>query len=216
LTLDDVVTSACSLQATPVTETSTVFTTTVETFTSGSTHTTTVLALSTITATETVVATTTIKVAANAPSGAIGYLTFSPGVNAGADYALSDGATHMTDNFYQKAKRETFIVTADGYLYSVTNNSYYYISAGASSSLLLWNANKSSGMPIFSAGAADASGRSQIKMKDTSTGNFYNFCLKTSATGDGNSGTGLHIYGVKSGVALPASCNAIVLQILAV
>jgi hypothetical protein len=108
-----------------VSKTSTIFATTTETYTSSAALSTTVLAFSTVTSTYTVVATTTIKVSPNAPSGAIRYLNFLLEVNARANYALSDSATHMTDNFYQPAKRETFIVTANRYLYSVTNNSYY-------------------------------------------------------------------------------------------
>lgn len=119
-----VISSACSLQATPVTTVSSVYTTTTATYTSGGVHTTTVLATSTVSETTTVVSTTTIQVASSAPTSTIGYMTFSIEINAGANYCLSDDSTHMTDNYYQKSKRETFTVTADGYLYSVTNDSY--------------------------------------------------------------------------------------------
>jgi hypothetical protein len=177
-----VISSACSLQATPVTTVSSVYTTTTATYTSGEIHTTTVLATSTVSETTTVVSTTTIQVASGAPTEVIGYLTFSPEINAGADYCLSDDSTHMTDNYYQKSKRETFILTADGYLYSVSNDSYYYITGTTTSTLLYWTRNKAIAMPIFSAGQVDSNGHAQVFMKDVSTGNYYNYCLSTAAS----------------------------------
>ena len=143
-------------------------------------------------------------------------MTFSPEINAGADYCLSDDSTHMTDNYYQKSKRETFIVTADGYLYSVTNDSYYYITGTTTSTLLYWTRSKASAMPIFSVGQVDSNGRAQVMMKDVAAGNYYNFCLSTAASGNGNAGTGLHFFGYKQGYSFPTTCSAVNLYILAV
>ncbi|OCL15259.1 hypothetical protein AOQ84DRAFT_358179 [Glonium stellatum] len=211
-----VISSACSLQATPVTTVSSIYTTTTATYTSGEVYTTTVLATSTVTETSTVLSTTTILVASSAPTGAIGYMTFNPEINTGANYCLSDDATHMTDNWFQKAKRETFIVTADGYLYSVTNDSYYYIITTSQSTLLYWTRNKATAMQIFSVGPADANGRTLLKMKDVSTGNFYKFCLSTSASGNGNAGAGMHFFAYKQTGTFATYCKAVDMYVQAV
>ncbi|KAK7968634.1 hypothetical protein PG988_007707 [Apiospora saccharicola] len=114
-----------------------------------------------------------------------------PPANPGASYALSDSATHMTDNAYFPNKRETFIVTDDGYLYSVTNDAYYYLQG--SPSLLWWSHAKSAGLPWFES-RRNADGTLTVLLKKD--GNYLSFCTKKSSTGDGNGGSGLHVYAV--------------------
>ena len=189
----DVISSACSLQATPVTTTSTILATTSVTATSGAITTTTTGSTSTITNTATVTSTTTILVASSAPTGAIGYLKVDPAINSGASYALSDDATHMTDNWFYKNKRETFIVTEDGYLYSVTNDSYYLLKNAANGySYLWWSHTKAEGMKVFS--YTTTNGKVKVQLKPSGSSSLWNFCARTVATGDGNTGAGMHIY----------------------
>ncbi|KAK8036389.1 hypothetical protein PG991_001526 [Apiospora marii] len=191
----DVVSSACSLVATPVTTTSTALTTQTGTVTSGFVQVTITAATSTVLSTTVVTSTTTIMVAASAPTGTIGYLKLNPPANPGAAYALSDSATHMTDNTYFPNLRETFIVTADGYLYSVTNNAYYYLQG--TPSLLWWSNTKSRGQAWFdSRRNADGTLTVLLKKDGNAANGYLSFCTKQSRTGDGNSGSGLHVYAV--------------------
>ncbi|KAI8317307.1 hypothetical protein K4K59_008606 [Colletotrichum sp. SAR11_240] len=206
----DVVSSACSLLATPVTTTATVSATTTQTLTTGEASATTTLATSTLTLVQTVTSTTTINVAPNAPTGTIGYLALSPAVNANSGYALSDSATHMTDNFYRQGSRETFIVAADGSLYSVTHNAYYYVSTTGSSTLLYWSNSQSAAMKVFSYTVL-SDGRSRVLMNVA--GVDYLFCVRPASTGDGNSGSGMHVYAFKAATAPPSSCTTIELII---
>ena len=148
---------------------------------------------STTTSTAVVTSTTTILVAPSAPTGIIGYMKMSPQGNPGASYVLSDGATHMTDNYYYNTKRETFIVTDDGYLYSVTNNAYYYLQG--SPSLLFWNNAKSYGQPRFER-TRNPDGTLTVAVKNSAGNGYMSFCVKARSTGDGNSGTGLHIFAI--------------------
>ncbi|KAK1701938.1 hypothetical protein BDP67DRAFT_483913 [Colletotrichum lupini] len=208
----DVVSSACSLLATPVTSTMTASATTVQTITSGAALSTTTAATSTVIVVQTVTSTTTINVAASAPTGTIGYLSLNPIVNPNSQYALSDDATHMTDNWYKQGSRETFIVAADGSLYSVTHNAYYYIDTSSTYSLLYWSNNKSSAMKIFSYTTL-ANGNSQVFMK--SNGKAYQFCIRqASKVGDGNTGSGQHIYAFSGATAPLSYCTIIDLIII--
>ncbi|KAK1482404.1 hypothetical protein CTAM01_13564 [Colletotrichum tamarilloi] len=208
----DVVSSACSLLATPVTSTMTASATTVQTITSGAALSTTTAATSTVIVVQTVTSTTTINVAASAPTGTIGYLSLNPIVNPNSQYALSDDATHMTDNWYKQGSRETFIVAADGSLYSVTHNAYYYIDTSSTYSLLYWSNNKSSAMKIFSYTTL-ANGNSQVFMN--SNGKAYQFCIRqASKVGDGNTGSGQHIYAFSTATAPLSYCTIIDLIII--
>ncbi|UQC79276.1 uncharacterized protein CLUP02_04755 [Colletotrichum lupini] len=127
-------------------------------------------------------------------------------------YALSDDATHMTDNWYKQGSRETFIVAADGSLYSVTHNAYYYIDTSSTYSLLYWSNNKSSAMKIFSYTTL-ANGNSQVFMK--SNGKAYQFCIRqASKVGDGNTGSGQHIYAFSGATAPLSYCTIIDLIII--
>lgn len=191
----DIVSSACSLVATSVTATSTALATETSTVTSGFVQVTVTAAPSTSTSTKVVTSTTTIYVAPSAPTGTIGYLKLSPAGNQGAPYALSDDSKHMTDNYYNKAKRETFIVTDDGYLYSVTHDAYYYLQG--SPSLLWWTNKKANGQPWFkSVRNADGSLTVQLKKNGNAANGLMSFCVKKSNTIDGNSGSGFHIYAI--------------------
>ncbi|KAF6806031.1 hypothetical protein CSOJ01_09097 [Colletotrichum sojae] len=197
---DDVVSSACSMLATPVTSTATVSVTTTQTVTDGEASATTTAPTSTVVVVQTVTTTTTINVAPNAPTGTIGYMGLSPAVNSGSGYALSDGATHMTDNYYLQGSRETFIVAADGSLYSVTHNAYYYVAASGSYSLLYWSNSQSAAMKVFSY-VTLSEGRSRVLM--SVGGVDYQFCVRPASSGDGNSGSGMHVYAFKTGTAPP-------------
>lgn len=186
--------------------------TTVQTITSGAASSTTTAATSTVIVVQTVTSTTTINVAASAPTGTIGYLSLNPIVNPNSQYALSDDATHMTDNWYKQGSRETFIVAADGSLYSVTHNAYYYIDTSSTYSLLYWSNNKSSAMKIFSYTTL-ANGNSQVFMK--SNGKAYQFCIRqASKVGDGNTGSGQHIYAFSGATAPLSYCTIIDLIII--
>ncbi|KAK1467989.1 hypothetical protein CCUS01_06947 [Colletotrichum cuscutae] len=167
---------------------------------------------STVIVVQTVTSTTTINVAASAPTGTIGYLSLNPIVNPNSQYALSDDATHMTDNWYKQGSRETFIVAADGSLYSVTHNAYYYIDTSSTYSLLYWSNNKSSAMKIFSYTTL-ANGNSQVFMN--SNGKAYQFCIRqASKVGDGNTGSGQHIYAFSTATAPLSYCTIIDLIII--
>lgn len=133
--------------------------------------------------------------APSAPTGTIGYLKINPPANAGAAYALSDSATHMTDNAYFQSRRETFIVTADGYLYSVSNDAYYYLQG--SPSLLWWTRTKAQGQPWFESRRNPDGTLTVLLKKDGSAANGYlYFCTMQLGRGDGNGGSGLHVYAI--------------------
>ncbi|KAK2765818.1 hypothetical protein CKAH01_15567 [Colletotrichum kahawae] len=206
----DVVSSACSLLATPVTTTATVSATTTQTLITGEASAATTAPTSTLTLIQTVTSTTTINVAPNAPTGTIGYLALSPAVNANSGYALSDSATHMTDNYYRQGSRETSIVAADGSLYSVTHNAYYYVSTSGSYSLLYWSNSQSAAMKVFSYTML-SDGRSRVLMNVA--GVDYLFCMRPASTGDGNSGSGMYVYAFKAATTPPSSCSTIELII---
>ncbi|KAK6819440.1 hypothetical protein PG987_015923 [Apiospora arundinis] len=191
----DVVSSACSLVAVPVTTTSTVQTTATGTVTTGFVQVTITAATSTVTSTSVVTSMTTILVAPSAPTGTIGYLKLSPKSNQGASYALSDDSTHMTDNWYFKDHRETFIVTADGYLYSVTNDAYYYLQGVPS--LLWWTNDKTAALPWFeSRRNPDGTLTVLLKNNGNAANGYLAFCTKRSWTYDGNGGSGMHMYAI--------------------
>ena len=114
-------------------------------------------------------------------------------VNAGAQYVRSDVATHMTDNGNDPSGRETFIITDDNKLYSVTNNAYYFTDPMYGGNYLYWSNDASQGQKSFTSGPTDASGYSQLLFMDTrtaSTGVYYKFCLGSDRGGS----TGSHMY----------------------
>lgn len=216
-----ILSSACSLEATPVTTTSTASTTatvvqagstTVTTYTTlaavsspttVSTTTTTATVSSgvstapssTRTSTVVVTSTSTVVVQGSAPTGTPTWLQVQPDPNTGATYALSDPSTHLTDNFYAQSKREVFIVSGMGQLYSVTNNSYYYIPKPAGGDKLYWSTNVTVGNKTFYKNAlSDGTGRAQLFLNNTATGVPYNFCVANSSGVDYNAATGYHIY----------------------
>ncbi|KAK8011633.1 hypothetical protein PG990_010598 [Apiospora arundinis] len=129
------------------------------------------------------------------PTGTIGYLKLSPEANQGASYALSDDSTHMTDNWYFEDHRETFIVTADGYLYSVTNDAYYYLQGVPS--LLWWTNDKTAALPWFeSRRNPDGTLTVLLKNNGNAANGYLAFCTKRSWTYDGNGGSGMHMYAI--------------------
>ena len=165
----------------------------------------------TVTTTVATTSTTTIVVASSAPSGVVGYLKISPQVNSGASYGLSDDATHLTDNYYKPAQRETFIVSADGLFYSNTNSAYYYFNPGSNTySYFYWSTDKTKGLKIFT-----SSKQSDGTYKLAATYNSKNleWCVKTAASRDGNSGTGMHIWAYYPGTDMGSTCVDIDLYI---
>lgn len=101
----------------------------------------------------------------------------------------------MTDNFYFNTRRETFIVTDDGYLYSVSNDAYYYVQGIPS--LLFWSKNKASGKPWFeSRRNPDGTLTVLLKNNGNASNGYISFCVMSSQSGNGNSGSGLHIYAI--------------------
>ncbi|OHE99004.1 hypothetical protein CORC01_05694 [Colletotrichum orchidophilum] len=208
----DVISSACSLLATPVTTTITASATTIQTIVTGAASSTTTAATSTVIVVQTVTSTTTINVAASAPTGTIGYLSLNPIVNPNSQWALSDDATHMTDNWYRQGSRETFIVAADGSLYSVTHNAYYYISTSSSYSLLYWSNDNTKAMKIFSYTTLP-DGTSQVFMN--ANGQAYQFCIRpANKVSDGNTGSGQHIYAFTGATSPLSYCTTIDLIII--
>ncbi|KAG9600519.1 hypothetical protein KCU86_g5543, partial [Aureobasidium melanogenum] len=174
-----VLSSACSAE----------ITTTATTVTEVTTEST----VSTETSTKTISSTTTISIASSAPTGVIGYLEIRPVINAGAQYVRSDVATHMTDNGNDPSGRETFIITTDNKLYSVTNDAYYYTNSVSGGDLLYWSHSASQGLSSFTSGPTDASGYSQLLFQDkrtAPTGVYYKFCLASDYGGS----TGSHMY----------------------
>ena len=69
--------------------------------------------------------TTTITEASNALSGTWTYLSIDPDPNLSIAFALSDPATHITDNYSKKSSGEAFVVTTAENCYSVIHGAYY-------------------------------------------------------------------------------------------
>ncbi|CAD0098134.1 unnamed protein product, partial [Aureobasidium mustum] len=168
-----VLSSACSAE----------ITTTATTVTEVSTEST----VSTETSTQTISSTTTISIASSAPTGVIGYLEIRPVINAGAQYVRSDDSTHMTDNGRDPSSRETFIITSDNKLYSVTNNAYYYVKGHPETT-------SCTGATL------------PVKDKRTApTGVYYKFCLSSDRGGS----TGSHMYFYGANDAITQSCQLV-------
>ncbi|KAL9620715.1 MAG: hypothetical protein Q9160_004728, partial [Pyrenula sp. 1 TL-2023] len=210
---DDILSSGCSLEAIPVTRTSTVvqYTTvsqpyTAELTTPATTQVTTLLQSttttqtvtidiytnpsSTYTTTTTIVSTTTITVASGAPSAVPQYLAISPDPNPNAGWALSDPATHLTDNFYFPNRREVFQLTSIGQPYSVTNNSWYYVSPPKTTTgKMFWSTSQSAANKTFyGVPLDDGTGRTRLFLNKTiaTPPAPFNFCVATNPSGDGN------------------------------
>jgi hypothetical protein len=170
----------------------------------------TVTASTTTTLTKTETSTTVISVASSAPTGVVGYMSFRQPVNSGGQYALSDPATHMTDNYYANSTRETFILTNTSQLYSVTHNAYYYYSTPAGADKLFWSSSNSTGSTNWLPGSTTTDGYTQLLMVDTryTAKTYYKFCLAKVGTNDANSATGFHVYYYNSTAVLPTTCGA--------
>jgi hypothetical protein len=149
-------------------------------------------------------------VASSAPTGVVGYLAFRDPVNTGAQYALSDPATHMTDNYYANTTRESFIITNTSQLYSVTHNAYYYYNTPAGADKLFWNANTTLGSYNWVYGQTTSDNYTQLLMVDTryTAKTYYKFCLAKVGSNDANSATGFHVYYYNSTATFPTSCGA--------
>lgn len=228
----NILSSACSLEASSVTTTSTTTTTAIynqtalftnnvpsstATIVSNSNDTTTVsdgistiittAPTSTSTVTVTTTSTTTITIASGAPSGTLTYLSIDPDPNTSPAFALSDPATHMTDNAYNTTLREVFIVTSAGQLYSVTNQAYYYPDT-ASANKLCWSTTASQSSTQFSIQRNTTNNENQLFLKQSADGPAYDFCIATKASGDGNGATGLHVHFYPDSLSFPTSCVA--------
>jgi hypothetical protein len=224
-----ILSSACSAEVVPATATSIVYetvatstssettttipvpdqTSTYPTTTQVETLTTGVQTVSeTTTTTLSVTSTTTISVAAGAPTGVITYLQILPAANNPNSYALSDSASHMTDNYYSQASREVFIVTSTGQLYSVTHNAYYYREA-ATGGKLFWSATATAGDTLFTQQYDSTLGYNQLFLTYPTTSQPYAFCLATVGGSDSNSATGFHVRFYPSSANFPAACVAV-------
>ena len=218
----NILSSACSREAGPATLTSAatqsqvVTVSTTSTTTSVSTYVSiivqTVVTMNTITAgvrtaaastttvNTTVVSTTTISVRSAAPSGNIYYMQITPDNNPVAQYALSDPQGHLSDYYYYQYRREVFILTDDGVLYSVTNNSYYYLPKyyiGQPSGKVYWQyATSYANHSWYGVPTTDGTGRVALYFNATQANspNPYNFCICNLLSADSNAATGYHIY----------------------
>ncbi|KAI9812310.1 MAG: hypothetical protein M1827_004759 [Pycnora praestabilis] len=225
-----VVTSACSMEASPVKSTSTVSlivtnstiqtvgptfpsstqTTVVRTVTVSQNVTngiSTVPTTATTTSTSTVTSTTTIVVASGAPSGTLTYLNIDPAINAGANYGVSDPATHLTDNYYEQNTREVFIITSTGRLYSVTNNAYYFQESYTAAGMLYWSPNVATASnTTFYSSVNATNGKTQLFLEDPNATPPYAFCVYNIASNNRNAATGFHVNFALSSTSLPTNC----------
>ncbi|KAF4549186.1 Hypothetical protein D9617_23g006010 [Elsinoe fawcettii] len=161
----------------------------------------------TISTTVTVTSFTTISLASSAPTGTVGYLRADPVINANSPYVMSDAAHHMTDNFNNQNGRESMIVTSLGQLYSVTFDRYYYYSAPAGGSLILWSSDTSISSRNWES-VLRPDGKTQVFMKDERTpGAYYQVCIMDRTLGGDGGSTGLHYYYYAAGATLPARCK---------
>ena len=228
----DILSSACSLEATSVTSTSTVyitdihnetltFTTTVPALTETDIYTTSEtttisdgasIVLTTVqtpvsTVISTYTSTSTISVPYNAPSGTITWLAIDPAINPGAGFAVSDNANHMTDNYYTPTKREVFIITKLGQLYSVTNNAYYYPgSTDGTDTKLYWSTSAIKASTLFSSTVNATNGETQLGFKLSAVGAPQVFCVSNLVSKDDNTKAGYHVHFAASTSAFPANC----------
>ncbi|KAI9791577.1 MAG: hypothetical protein M1833_001498, partial [Piccolia ochrophora] len=204
-------TSTVTLSTTVPTQTitSATITTRTITVTNGISTTTTVVSTLTSSQVVTLTSTTTVTVQSNRPSGVLTYLQIVPQINAGASYAVSDPATHMTDNYYRNFLRETFIVTPEGRLYSNTFNAYYFLESNtATSGLLFWSTNIASSNTNFY--TTTSGGQTQVMIKQSATNATpLKFCVKSVASGNGNADTGLHIWFYRASLASVTACSQV-------
>ncbi|MCJ1409427.1 hypothetical protein MMC19_003508 [Ptychographa xylographoides] len=231
-----ILSSACSQEVYPINMTSTSFYYSVSTVTSTTTVPATSQAISvansfttqtissgittaltaTTTATVTTTSTTTIVVQPGAPNGTQTYLQVANDPNLVTAYALSDPSTHLTDNYFFPSRREVFIVSQLGQLYSVTNNSYYYGTKPAGGDKLYWSTSSSMGNTTFySRPLGDGTGRAQLFLNDTvSTPPApFSFCVSNLNTTDSNAATGYHIYYYVTPSQVGVNCTAVQLYL---
>lgn len=230
---DDILSTACSAEVQPATTTALAivttfpFRSTLETISASlslktSTHSTktkirTITSgIATIASTTTTtigyLSTTTITIQATAPTGLVTYLQILPAINNPDSYALSDPATHMTDNDFLTGSREVFIVTNTSQLYSVTHDAYYYRGDGSNGGKLYWSSNPADGEHIFFQRPDLAVGYNQLFLNYT-TNTPAVFCLMEASSGDGNSATGLHVRFYPTAADYIAQCDAVKLYL---
>jgi hypothetical protein len=223
----NILSSACSGEVTSATSTSVIYTTiskstssvgvvtvvpvrtvtgsavtVTQTITSGIS----IITVSATTITSSYTKTTTIIVASSAPTGSPTYLQNLPQINPGASYAISDPATHMTDNYFVPTTREVFVGTSNGGLYSITHNAWYFTwSAAPTSGKLYWDTINYSNSTFYQTPNATV-GYNRLFMKNPSTGNPYEFCLSNIASKDNNAKTGYHHYYYPSIADFPSDC----------
>ena len=166
----------------------------------------------TTTAFVTYTSTTTIVLPSGAPSGNLTYLAISRAVNLGATYALSDLGTHMTDNYYTPTKREIFVLSSAGRLFSVTNDAYYYPQVGGT--MLFCYSGRTSvsqGSTAFFGRYNNAQQKIELYFQNpqAAANTSYAFCVSTTATTDSNTGSGFHVNYYPSAASFPSTCLTI-------
>ncbi|TGJ85297.1 hypothetical protein E0Z10_g3471 [Xylaria hypoxylon] len=200
----DVVSSACSLIATPVTVTSTAQATSTTTVIDGKTTVvTTGVYVSTTRTTVTTTATTYV------PPDPTNTMWISPAVSDAGKYikscnkAAASGGGICQSNLAPDG-REGFRVTADNYLYSTTYGTYFSASIAA-----LYNertsigfgstADKSKAAAVFRA-TSNGDGTSQVHLVDPSNNKEFNFCYVSSGgqAGTADYTTGFYVLGYSS------------------
>ncbi|KAJ2998881.1 hypothetical protein NUW58_g185 [Xylaria curta] len=208
----DVVSSACSLQATPVTVTSTAHATSTSTVIDG--RTTVVTTGNYVSTTRTTVTTTTTTYVAPDPTNT---MWVSPSITDAGKYIKScwagTGGGGMCQSNYAPDGREGFRVTSDHYLYSTTYGTYF--SATISSlynprTLLSFSSttDKSKAAAVFYK-TSNGDGTSKIRLVDPATNTEFSFCFINSGSGTalpGDYKTGLFILGYGPNSSRPGWC----------
>ncbi|KAG8628342.1 hypothetical protein KVT40_004215 [Elsinoe batatas] len=119
---------------------------------------------------------------------------------------MSDAAHHMTDNYNKQAERETMIVTTNNQLYSVTYDRYYYYTAPAGASLILWSSDTSVSSRNW-VQETRSDGKTQVRMGDSRTpGAYYQLCISEAVRGDRGTTGNLFSY-YSADATLPSYCK---------
>ncbi|RYC56894.1 hypothetical protein CHU98_g9302 [Xylaria longipes] len=196
----DVISSACSLQATPVTVTSTAQATSTSTVIDG--QTTVVTTAQLVRTTRTTVTTTATTFVAPDPTNT---LWVSPAFKEAGKYLKtgSHGTGTLTQSNFAPDGREGFRVTSDNYLYSTTYGVYYVVPIEG-----LYNdreiigfgttKDKSAASPVFRA-ISNGDGTSTVHLVDPSNNREFGFCyISQNQPGLADYSTGYDVLGYSS------------------
>ena len=237
-----VITSACNLEASPVTSTltntqietvqatkiftitatTTVVVTTTLTMVISSLVTTTVysgfvsIPTSTITTTS-YTSTTTLTISPGAPAAASTpyYLQVVGDPKPSAMWGLSDPERHLTDNLYQLGKREAFALTPENKLYSLNVNAWYgVVGPGLQDGKIYWDPRSQYGNTTFyGRPTSDGTGRLQLFINNTATIlNTQYFFCVATGLLDRSTTTGFHVYYYQL-LTLGAACSTVQLYL---